>query len=88
MSIRFTFYNGTITGGSTPAQYPLYGKSSPLISWSDFIDQTNKFAVNSEVKWCERCENTEGRRSFRASIDPPQVSEGHSSSRTVNCAAR
>lgn len=79
ISVRFTFHNGTITGGSTPSQYPLYGKSSPLISWSDFIDQTDKFAVNSEVEWCERCGNTEGRCSFRASIDPPQVSEGNSS---------
>lgn len=61
LSVRFTFHNGTITNTSSPVPYPLYGQSSLLLSWSDFVDQTHKFSVNSEEQWCDVCENTQGK---------------------------
>ncbi|OJJ32750.1 hypothetical protein ASPWEDRAFT_115145 [Aspergillus wentii DTO 134E9] len=60
ISVRFLFHNGTITGTSTPTEYPLYGQSSTTIPWSDFVDQTNKIAVTSKDEWCQVCGNTDG----------------------------
>lgn len=70
ISVRFLFHNGTITAGSEPASYPLFGLTSDLISWSDFVAQTEKFAVTSHTQWCQVCGNTAGSCASVASSNP------------------
>jgi acid phosphatase len=60
ISVRFLFHNGTITGSSSPSEYPLFGQSSTTIPWTDFADQTKKFAVMNDEEWCQACGNTDG----------------------------
>jgi hypothetical protein len=55
------FHNGTITGGSEPTVYPLYGQSSELLSWEDFSSKTKEIAVTSDEQWCSMCGNTDGK---------------------------
>ncbi|RAK73833.1 histidine acid phosphatase [Aspergillus fijiensis CBS 313.89] len=59
ISVRFVFHNGTLSSGS-PTEYPLYGKSSPTISWSEFSELSSKIAVTSTKQWCSVCGNTDG----------------------------
>ncbi|KAJ5831742.1 Histidine phosphatase superfamily clade-2 [Penicillium riverlandense] len=60
ISVRFTFHNGTLTGSDEPMAYPLFGRDTELISWSDFMSETQKIAVNSDSEWCEVCGVTTG----------------------------
>jgi hypothetical protein len=60
ISVRFYYHNGTSASSSDPTEYPLFGKSSPLVSWSDFVSETSKFAVTSQTQWCQACGNTTG----------------------------
>lgn len=60
IKVRFLFHNGTITSGSAPEAYPLFGQSNTLLSWSDFVDGMNKFAISSQEQWCQACGNTTG----------------------------
>ncbi|KAL3458941.1 histidine phosphatase superfamily [Aspergillus heterothallicus] len=60
ISVRFTFHNGSLAGDSTPTEYPLYGQSSTTISWSTFVEQTEKIAVMTTEQFCEVCGNTDG----------------------------
>ncbi|KAJ9248551.1 histidine phosphatase superfamily [Paecilomyces variotii] len=59
IKVRFLFHNSTITAGSEPTVYPLFGQDNTLLSWSDFVDGTNKFAVSSQEQWCQACGNTD-----------------------------
>ncbi|KAJ5598888.1 hypothetical protein N7510_000005 [Penicillium lagena] len=54
--VRFTLHNGTLTGSDEPVGYPLFGTSNELISWSDFVSETQKIAVTSDTNLCEMCE--------------------------------
>ncbi|KAL4914643.1 histidine phosphatase superfamily [Aspergillus aurantiobrunneus] len=60
ISVRFAFHNGTLTGSSSPTEYPLYGQSSATIPWSTFVEQTEKIAIMTTSQWCEACGNTDG----------------------------
>lgn len=60
ISVRFLFHNGTLTGSALPTTYPLYGQSKTLLSWSDFVSETQKIAVLSTSQWCNLCGNTQG----------------------------
>ncbi|KAJ5998259.1 hypothetical protein N7522_009919 [Penicillium canescens] len=79
LSVRFMFHNGTITGGSEPTVYPLYGQSSELLSWEDFSSKTKEIAVTSDEEWCTMCGNTDGKC---ASSDNPTTSSAASTSST------
>lgn len=59
ISVRFIFHNGTITGSSTPDQYSLFGQSSTVLPWTDFVEQTKKIAVTNQDQWCQACGNTD-----------------------------
>ncbi|CAG7915574.1 unnamed protein product [Penicillium olsonii] len=61
LSVRFMFHNGTITGGSEPTAYPMYGQSSELLSWNDFVSKTTDIAVINDDEWCAVCGNTDGK---------------------------
>lgn len=60
ISIRFLFHNGTSASSPEPTAYPLFGQSSTVLSWADFVDHTNKFAISSQSQWCQACGNTTG----------------------------
>ncbi|KAL4864529.1 hypothetical protein BDV12DRAFT_176094 [Aspergillus spectabilis] len=60
ISVRFVFHNGTLTSSSAPTTYPLYGQTTSTISWSTFVEQTQKIAITSTEQWCQVCGNTDG----------------------------
>ena len=60
ISVRFIFHNGTINGFVTPTSYPLYGQSSIILPWTEFLEQSQNVAVTSQDQWCEICGNTDG----------------------------
>ncbi|PLB52166.1 phosphoglycerate mutase-like protein [Aspergillus steynii IBT 23096] len=67
ISVRFVFHNGTITDGSSPSEYALYGESNATIPWSTFVEQTKKIAVSSDEEWCEVCGNSDSKCSSSGS---------------------
>jgi len=58
--VRFLFSNGTASEASEPTAYPLFGGEQNVISWSDFTDGMDKFAIRDTQHWCDVCGNTEG----------------------------
>ncbi|KAI5364785.1 putative histidine phosphatase superfamily, clade-2 [Septoria linicola] len=58
--VRFLFHNGTTTSESEPVAYPLFGSGSETISWSDFKENMNKFAIGDMKDWCMACGNSTG----------------------------
>lgn len=60
LSIRFLFHNGTASNTSEPTAYPLFGGSSDTMSWSDFQDNLNRFAISNTEQWCTKCGNSTG----------------------------
>ena len=60
LQVRFLFHNGTTGNSSVPNAYPLFGTSSPEMSWTEFVTGMNKFAVGSQAAWCAACGNTTG----------------------------
>ncbi|GAD92104.1 conserved hypothetical protein [Paecilomyces variotii No. 5] len=74
IKVRFLFHNSTMTAGSEPTVYPLFGQSNPLLSWSDFVDGMNKFAVSSQEQWCQACGNTDSTCASTSSGDSSSAS--------------
>ncbi|CAI7606747.1 unnamed protein product [Penicillium crustosum] len=61
ISVRFMFHNGTSVEGSTDLQaYPLFRQSMLELSWAEFVDKSNEFAISSQQQWCQACGNTTG----------------------------
>lgn len=60
LSVRFLFHNGTTGNNSVPVAYPLFGQSNTTLSWSDFMNGMNTFAVGSQSQWCAACGNSTG----------------------------
>ena len=60
LQVRFYFHNGTTGNTSTPQVYPLFGSSTPEMSWMDFTSGMNKFAIGTQTQWCHACGNTTG----------------------------
>ena len=60
LSVRFLFHNGTASNASEPAAYPLFGGESELVSWNDFSNSLDKFAIKNSQQWCTKCGNSTG----------------------------
>jgi hypothetical protein len=58
--VRFGFNNGTSSSSPEPVMFPLFGQSNIELSWTDFQNGMNKFAVDSQTTWCQMCGNTTG----------------------------
>lgn len=58
--VRFLYHNGTASDSSEPVAYPLFGGSNTSVSWNDFVDGMDKFAIRSTEQWCTKCGNTTG----------------------------
>jgi len=58
--VRFLFSNGTASDDSEPTVYPLFGGDQNVISWNDFTDGMDKFAIRDTEHWCDVCGNTDG----------------------------
>lgn len=61
LQVRFLFHNGTASNTSEPKVYPLFGGNDDAISWDDFSNNMNKFAVSTTKQWCNKCGNTTGK---------------------------
>ncbi|KAL8817130.1 MAG: hypothetical protein Q9223_003975 [Gallowayella weberi] len=60
LQVRFLFHNGTSSNGSIPTAFPLFGQSATELSWMDFRDRMNRFAVRGQEQWCKACGNSTG----------------------------
>lgn len=60
LQVRFLFHNGTIDENGTLNAYPLFGQSSTELSWTNFREGMNRFAVSGQEQWCEACGNSTG----------------------------
>ncbi|RAO73462.1 uncharacterized protein BHQ10_009474 [Talaromyces amestolkiae] len=60
VSVRFLFNNGTSATTTNLTAYPLFGGTETELPWTDFVTQTQKFAVTSQDQWCQVCGNTTG----------------------------
>jgi len=78
ISVRFLFHNGTTSNISEPVAFPLFGQSQTLLSWNDFVDGMNKFAIGSQSAWCIACGNSTGVCSPSVLSSSPSGSSGPS----------
>ncbi|KAL1296522.1 hypothetical protein AAFC00_000031 [Neodothiora populina] len=78
LSVRFIFHNGTASADSEPQTYPLFGRTDPLVPWTDFVSEMNKFAVGSTEQWCTVCQNSTGTCAAYASSSSSAPSSGSS----------
>ena len=60
LNVRFLFHNGTTSSSSQPVAFALFNQSSTVLSWTDFLNGMNKFAIGSESQFCSECGNTNG----------------------------
>lgn len=60
ISVRFLFNNGTSATTTNLTAYPLFGGSELELPWTEFVTQTQKFAISSQDQWCQVCGNTTG----------------------------
>lgn len=60
LQVRFLFHNGTASNSSEPIAYPLFGGTETAISWDNFSNGLQKFAVSTTKDWCTKCGNTTG----------------------------
>ena len=61
IKVRFMFHNGSSIRDSTQLQpYSLFGQSTIELPWSQFVENTNEFAISSQQQWCEACGNSTG----------------------------
>lgn len=60
VSVRFLFNNGTSATTTNLTAYPLFGGTETELPWTDFVTQTQKFAITSQDQWCQVCGNTTG----------------------------
>ncbi|KAF3393665.1 hypothetical protein DPV78_010099 [Talaromyces pinophilus] len=60
ISVRFLFNNGTSATTTNMTAYPLFGGSELELPWTEFVTQTQKFAISSQDQWCQVCGNTTG----------------------------
>ena len=60
LRVRFLFHNGTTSNSSQPTTYPLFGGSALDLSWQDFTNGMQKFAIGDQKDWCQACGNTTG----------------------------
>lgn len=58
INVRFFFHNGTADSSSEPVQYPLFGFGRDSLSWNEFSNGINNFALGNEQQWCAACGNS------------------------------
>lgn len=58
--VRVLYSNGTASNATPPVAYPLFGQGQDVLSWSDFTNGMNKFAIGDTGSWCHACGNTTG----------------------------
>ncbi|KAF1850873.1 phosphoglycerate mutase-like protein [Cucurbitaria berberidis CBS 394.84] len=60
LQVRFLFHNGTASNSSQPTVYPLFGGTANTVSFNDFQNNLNKFAISTTEQWCTKCGNSTG----------------------------
>ncbi|KAL9035995.1 MAG: hypothetical protein Q9214_006332 [Letrouitia sp. 1 TL-2023] len=60
LQVRFLFRNGTASNGSQPISFPLFAQPRTELSWTDFAERMNAFAVGEQGEWCRVCGNSTG----------------------------
>ena len=73
--VRFLYRNGTATVETPPAIFPLFGTGEDFLSYSEFKNGMNAFAIGDTASWCHACGNTTG---ICASYSSDPSSEGPS----------
>ena len=58
--VRMLYVNGTASDDMPPQPYPLFGSGEEVLSWNDFNNGMNKFAIGDTGSWCSACGNTTG----------------------------
>lgn len=83
--VRFLFHNGTTNSSSEPVAYPLFGSGMEALSWNDFTNGMNKFAIGSTEKWCTECGNFTGTcAAYAPASSPSSSSDDNSGSASGN----
>jgi len=59
INVRFLFANGSAAVNPLNV-YPLFGSNAMSLSWTDFVDEMNKFAIGDQDSWCAACGNSTG----------------------------
>ena len=60
LRVRFLFANSTASDANPLAPFPLFGGSANDVSWDDFRNGMDKFAVGDQADWCRMCGNSTG----------------------------
>lgn len=60
LQVRFLFRNGTASNRSDPISFPLFAQPRTELSWTDFTERMNAFAVGEQEDWCRVCGNSTG----------------------------
>jgi hypothetical protein len=58
--VRMLYVNETASDDTPPQPYPLFGSGEGVLSWKDFNDGMNQFAIGDTGSWCNACGNTTG----------------------------
>jgi prostatic aicd phosphatase len=59
LNVRFLFRNGS-DSTATAKPFPLFGRTSPEMSWTDFQSEMKSRSILSSNEWCKACGNTDG----------------------------
>lgn len=59
INVRFLFANGT-ADADLLKPFPLFGQKETTLSWNDFKNGMNKFAIAGNKEWCGACGNNQG----------------------------
>lgn len=58
--VRMLYANGTASDDLEPQVYPLFGMGQNVLSWDDFNNGMNAFAIGDTGAWCQACGNSTG----------------------------
>ena len=60
LRVRFLFANASASDANPLTAFPLFGGAATDLTWADFQDGMNKFAIGDQADWCKACGNTTG----------------------------
>ena len=60
IGVRFVWHNGTVSNGSVPTVYPLFGQTNDVVPWNTFVSVMNQVAIGDQGSWCKACGNSTG----------------------------
>ena len=86
--VRFFFHNGTVTNSTPPVPYSLFGSGQEVLSWNDFSDGINKFAIGDTGTWCHACGNYTGTCAPYASGADASSGSSSSGSSSTSCGGK